>query len=39
MPIAHLTAAAPPEEVAAAVGRDGAVVVDGVADARTARPH
>ena len=33
MPIAHLTAAATPEEVAAAVGRDGAVVVEGVAGA------
>jgi hypothetical protein len=31
VPIAHLTVAAPPEEVAAAVGRDGAVVIDGVA--------
>jgi hypothetical protein len=33
VPIAHLTATAPPEEVAAIVGRDGAVVVEGVAGA------
>ena len=31
MPIAHLSSDASPDEVAAAVGRDGAVVVDGVA--------
>ena len=34
MPIAHLTSDAGPDEVAAAVGRDGAVVVDGVARRR-----
>jgi ectoine hydroxylase-related dioxygenase (phytanoyl-CoA dioxygenase family) len=33
VPIAHLTAATTPEEVAAVVGRDGAVVVEGVAGA------
>ena len=33
MPIVHLTSAASPDEVAAAVGRDGAAVVDGVAPA------
>jgi hypothetical protein len=33
VPIAHLTAAAAPEEVAAIVGRDGAVIVEGVAGA------
>ncbi len=33
MPITRLTAAAPPEEVAAIVGRDGAVVVENVAGA------
>ncbi len=33
MPIARLSAAATPDEVAAAVGRDGAVVVEGVVEA------
>ena len=33
MPIAHLGSETPPDEVAAAVGRDGAVIVDGVAEA------
>ncbi len=33
MAITHLAADIPPEEVAAIVGRDGAVIVDGVADA------
>ena len=33
MPIAHLPADAGPDDVAAAVGRDGAVIVDGVAPA------
>ncbi len=31
MPVVHLTSAAGPEDVAAAIGRDGAVVVDAVA--------
>lgn len=33
MPIAHLPSDVSPEEVAAYVGRDGAVVVEGVASA------
>ncbi len=33
MPIVHLASDAGPEEVAALVGRDGAAIVDGVADA------
>jgi hypothetical protein len=33
VPIEHLTSDAAPHEVAEAVGRDGAVIVDGVADA------
>ena len=39
MPIAHLSDDTSPDEVAAAVGRDGAVVVDARGAAGAARPH
>ena len=38
MPIVHLASDASPDEVAAGLGRDGAVIVDGVAPAPLLRP-
>ena len=39
MPLAHLTADASPDEVAAAIGSDGAVIVDAVAPDALLRAH